>query len=93
MSPFGGRTPLWRDWTRRRYVPLALYCVQSIAIDRLEVVLALAQAVSIGGDTDTIASIAGQLAGTFLGRDGVPRVLFSDIQGRRRGCFHRSRFR
>lgn len=60
-------------------VPLALYCAQSIAIDRLEVVLA--QAISIGGDTDTIAPIAGQLAGSVVGGAGVPRVLFSDIQG------------
>src|SRR5205809_977450 len=58
-------------------VPLALYCAQSIAVNTLEVTLE--QTISIGGDTDTIASIAGQLAGTVVGEVGVPRALVDDV--------------
>ena len=60
-------------------VPLALYCAQSIASDPLPTVLALT--ISVGGDTDTIASIAGQLAGTVVGSAGVPHKLVADIDG------------
>jgi ADP-ribosylglycohydrolase len=46
-------------------VPLALYCAQFIAEQPLSVVIA--QAIEVGGDTDTIASITGQIAGTAAG--------------------------
>lgn len=46
-------------------VPLALYCAQFIAERPLTEVIA--QAIEIGGDTDTIASITGQIAGTQAG--------------------------
>ena len=46
-------------------MPLALYSAQFIAEKPLSVVLA--QAIEVGGDTDTIASIAGQIAGTASG--------------------------
>jgi ADP-ribosyl-[dinitrogen reductase] hydrolase len=46
-------------------VPLALYCAQSIARKSLPAVLE--EAIRAGGDTDTIASIAGQVAGTVAG--------------------------
>jgi ADP-ribosyl-[dinitrogen reductase] hydrolase len=46
-------------------VPLALYCAQPIAEKPLSVVLA--QTIEVGGDTDTIASITGQIAGTAAG--------------------------
>jgi ADP-ribosylglycohydrolase len=49
-------------------VPLALYCAQFIASEPLTSVLA--QTVCAGGDTDTIASIAGQLAGVVWERPG-----------------------
>jgi ADP-ribosyl-[dinitrogen reductase] hydrolase len=60
-------------------VPVALYCAQSIVSDPLPIVLA--QAVSVGGDADTIASIAGQLAGTVVGLAGVPYTFVADIDG------------
>jgi ADP-ribosyl-[dinitrogen reductase] hydrolase len=60
-------------------VPLALYCAQAIASDPLQTVLALT--ISVGGDTDTIASIAGQLAGTVVGSAGVPHKLVHDVDG------------
>ncbi|MGB6670139.1 MAG: ADP-ribosylglycohydrolase family protein [Candidatus Acidiferrum sp.] len=46
-------------------VPLALYCAQFIAEKPLSTVIA--QAIEAGGDTDTVASIAGQIAGTVAG--------------------------
>jgi ADP-ribosyl-[dinitrogen reductase] hydrolase len=60
-------------------VPLALYCAQSIASEPLAAVLALT--IGVGGDTDTIASIAGQLAGTVVGSAGVPHELVADVEG------------
>ena|SRR5215469_476756 len=46
-------------------VPLALYCAQLVVERPLEAVIA--QAIEVGGDTDTIASITGQVAGTAAG--------------------------
>jgi ADP-ribosylglycohydrolase len=46
-------------------VPLALYCAQFVVEQSLEAVIA--QAIEVGGDTDTIASITGQVAGTAAG--------------------------
>lgn len=46
-------------------VPLALYCAQFIVEEPLSRVLA--QAIEAGGDTDTIASITGKIAGTVAG--------------------------
>jgi ADP-ribosyl-[dinitrogen reductase] hydrolase len=60
-------------------VPLALYCAQLIASEPLPTVLA--RTISVGGDTDTIASIAGQLAGTVVGSAGVPQDLLTGIRG------------
>lgn len=46
-------------------VPLALYCAQFVAEKSLSAVIG--QAIEAGGDTDTIASITGQIAGTVAG--------------------------
>jgi ADP-ribosylglycohydrolase len=46
-------------------VPLALYSAQFVAEQPLSAVLA--QAIEAGGDTDTVASITGQIAGTAAG--------------------------
>ncbi len=59
-------------------VPLALYCAQSIATESLCAVLM--KAIGCGGDTDTIASIAGQIAGTVVGSEGVPREFLSAVE-------------
>jgi ADP-ribosylglycohydrolase len=58
-------------------VPLALYCAQSIAGDPLPEVLG--RAIEAGGDTDTIASITGQLAGMVA---GVPAEYVSPLENR-----------
>jgi ADP-ribosylglycohydrolase len=60
-------------------VPLALYCAQSIASNNLADVLAMT--ITCGRDTDTIASIAGQLAGTVVGAAGVTSDLVAAIHG------------
>jgi len=60
-------------------VPLALYCAQLISTQPLPAVLA--QTIAAGGDTDTIASIAGQLAGLAVGTVGVPYEHFTSIDG------------
>jgi ADP-ribosyl-[dinitrogen reductase] hydrolase len=60
-------------------VPLALYCAQFIAEEPFP--RALARAISAGGDTDTIASITGQIAGTVVRASGLPNDLFSGVQG------------
>ncbi|MCU1242137.1 MAG: hypothetical protein JWO71_2863 [Candidatus Acidoferrum typicum] len=61
-------------------VPLALYCAQSIAVQPLQAVLV--HAIEAGGDTDTIASIVGQLAGAVVGAAGIPSELFASVNDR-----------
>ncbi len=60
-------------------VPLALYCAQFITEKSLSVVLA--QTIEVGGDTDTIASITGQIAGTAAGVPPDYAGHFSRITG------------
>ncbi|HKA01604.1 MAG TPA: ADP-ribosylglycohydrolase family protein [Candidatus Solibacter sp.] len=60
-------------------VPLALYCAQAICVETLPNVLSAA--IRAGGDTDTIASMAGQVAGTKVGRNAIPNELISAIEG------------
>jgi ADP-ribosylglycohydrolase len=59
-------------------IPLALYCAQFIAEAPLPAVLA--RTISAGGDTDTIASITGQISGTVVCAAGVSSDLFSSVQ-------------
>ena len=54
-------------------VPLALYAARFI--DRVGLVEVLRGAIEAGGDTDTIASIAGQIAGAWLGARQLPGEL------------------
>ncbi len=51
-------------------VPMALYCFLS-HVDSFEQVIQ--SAVFLGGDTDTIASMAGALSGAWLGQSALPR--------------------
>ncbi len=59
-------------------VPFALYCAQNVVHESLDVLIA--RTISVGGDTDTIASITGQIAGTVVGFAGVPQTFFADIE-------------
>lgn len=58
-------------------VPLAVAAankVTEIGIERV-----FEQLIEIGGDTDTNASIAGQIAGTLIGRKGIPKNLMNKL--------------
>lgn len=52
-------------------VPLALYAARSIVRFPLDVVLR--SAIEAGGDTDTIASMTGQIAGAWIGASQISR--------------------
>jgi ADP-ribosyl-[dinitrogen reductase] hydrolase len=54
-------------------VPLALYAARSI--DRLPFGVLIRGVIEAGGDTDTIASITGQIAGAWLGASQIPREM------------------
>jgi len=58
-------------------VPLALYAARSI--HRLPLDDAIRNAIQAGGDTDTIASISGQISGAWLGLSRVPRELIEKL--------------
>jgi poly(ADP-ribose) glycohydrolase ARH3 len=67
-----------------RSVPAAIACFTSNPSSYARVV---AQAISLGGDTDTIAAMAGALSGAHLGMDAIPvhllNLLEDGPQGRR----------
>lgn len=73
-----------RRWGNSGYVvesvPLAIYGAQQIA--RLGFVAMLHELIATGGDTDTIASMAGQIAGTLLGQQGLPADLIARLPER-----------
>lgn len=85
MAQFDINTPIL-DVARRfgssgyvvESVPLALYGAQRISSVGFEDLMR--KLISAGGDTDTIASIAGQIAGTFLGKKGLPQHLMAQLQ-------------
>jgi len=58
-------------------VPLALYAAQQTPI--LGFGTLVREVICAGGDTDTTASIAGQIAGTFLGEKELPRHLLKQL--------------
>jgi ADP-ribosyl-[dinitrogen reductase] hydrolase len=59
-------------------VPLALCAVQRISSLGFEGMMR--ELICAGGDTDTTASISGQVAGTFLGRRALPRHLVMQLE-------------
>ena len=58
-------------------VPLALYATRQI--DRFPFDVVLRNVIEAGGDTDTIASMTGQIAGAWIGTAGIPHNLISSI--------------
>jgi ADP-ribosylglycohydrolase len=58
-------------------VPLALFAASQVA--RLGFTGMLEQVIAAGGDTDTNASLAGQVAGTALGFSGLPPELLEKV--------------
>ncbi len=60
-------------------VPTAIYCFASRASSFKDAVLL---AVRLGGDTDTIAAMAGAISGAYLGVEGVPERWYSKLENR-----------
>ena len=58
-------------------VPLVLYAVEKI--NRLGFEKLLVELVSVGGDTDTIAAIAGQILGTLSGYENLPLEMIARV--------------
>lgn len=58
-------------------VSLALYAARSI--DRLQLDVLLHNVIEAGGDTDTIASMTGQITGAWLGASQIPRDLIESL--------------
>ncbi|MGH9908274.1 MAG: ADP-ribosylglycohydrolase family protein, partial [Pyrinomonadaceae bacterium] len=58
-------------------VPLALYAARSI--DRFPLHMVLSNAIEAGGDTDTIASMTGQISGAWLGASQISRELIGSL--------------
>jgi ADP-ribosylglycohydrolase len=61
-------------------VPLALSFADLITDGPISTVLS--QAIRVGGDADTLASITGQIAGTAVGASGIPQDLFEGVSER-----------
>lgn len=59
-------------------VPLAIAAANKILEIGIEEMYC--QLIEIGGDTDTNCSIAGQIAGTLLGRKGIPKKLTKKLE-------------
>ncbi|HEX8349600.1 MAG TPA: ADP-ribosylglycohydrolase family protein [Hymenobacter sp.] len=58
-------------------VPFALFCASQVP--RLGFTKMLAAIIAAGGDTDTNASLAGQIAGTLLGQPNLPPELLQKL--------------
>ena len=61
-------------------VPLAIYGAQQVV--NLGLAAMLRELVAAGGDTDTIASMAGQIAGALLGQQALPDEWLADLPER-----------
>jgi ADP-ribosylglycohydrolase len=61
-------------------VPLALFAAR--AIGRRPFIEVVGGAISAGGDTDTIGSITGQIAGTAVGISGLSKDLLARLRDR-----------
>jgi poly(ADP-ribose) glycohydrolase ARH3 len=62
-------------------VPAALYCFLRFGSSYPDTV---GHAVSLGGDTDTIAAMAGAMCGALLGAAGIPQALLKHLENRER---------
>jgi len=60
-------------------VPLAIYSAAQIL--KIGMTKMFQELIKAGGDTDTNCSIAGQIAGTLLGIDNIPKALINKVRG------------
>ena len=60
-------------------VPSALYCFGRNPLDFSKTIIT---AVNAGGDTDSIAAIAGAISGAYLGIDAIPRRWLDGLENR-----------
>jgi ADP-ribosyl-[dinitrogen reductase] hydrolase len=71
-------------------VPLALFAAQAIEDQPFEVVVA--GVIRAGGDTDTTASLAGQVCGAVVGRGGISSTALDRVERISEVCGLASRF-
>ena len=64
----------------RDVVPSAMYC---FAKNPLDLPKTLITAINAGGDTDSIAAIAGAISGAYLGIDAIPKRWLDGIENRK----------
>ncbi|MCD4843449.1 MAG: ADP-ribosylglycohydrolase family protein [Methanosarcinales archaeon] len=58
-------------------VPSALYCFARYPLDFTRTILT---AINAGGDTDSIAAIAGAISGAYLGKDAIPKKWLDGVE-------------
>jgi poly(ADP-ribose) glycohydrolase ARH3 len=58
-------------------VPMALYCFLRHPVSFVD---AVREAIFLGGDTDTIASMTGAIAGARLGRESIPTTWLAAVR-------------
>jgi len=58
-------------------IPLALFSASQV--ETLSFQQIIKEIVSLGGDTDTIASITGQVVGAYIGRKNLPEEMISNL--------------
>ena len=63
----------------RDVVPSALYCFASNVLDFPKTIIT---AINAGGDTDSIAAIAGAISGAYLGIDAIPKKWLEGLENR-----------
>jgi len=80
-EPFGTASQLGTGILALESVPTALYAFLRFAQEGYMKVVEFC--LYLGGDTDTLASMAGALAGTALGREGLPEEYLSRLEARR----------
>ncbi len=59
-------------------VPFAIFCASKVREIGLQQMFT--EIIAAGGDTDTNASIAGQIAGTLIGNQGIPAALLDQLK-------------
>lgn len=69
-----GTTLMTRD-----VVPSAVYCFARNPLDFSKTIIS---AINAGGDTDSIAAIAGAISGAYLGMDAIPKKWLNGLENR-----------